>query len=134
MTEYTDEADHAIRDAPRTVQPGDLVTHKHVPYGVFGRVFAVDDDGTSGVQWEGREVRHGVPTEQLTFIERPEAYMCLEFNGHDEIDDTDISYACVATGSASEVLSYMGVLQRTDGYTVVNSFIPEPPVDEDVVT
>jgi hypothetical protein len=126
MTEYTDEADREITDARRTVQCGDLVTHCDALYVILGRVYAVDDDGTASVSWSGQGADHGIPVDRLKYMERPEAYACVEFNGHDEIDGEETSYAFVVTGEAAGVMADLEMYQRTAHYTVTSSYIPAP--------
>lgn len=130
MTEYTDDADKAIREAPRTVQAGDLVSHVDDPLRSLGRVYVVDDDGTASVQIPGQRVQHGIPVDRLTFVERPEAFASIEFNGHDEIDDTEISYAFVIVDTPEQIMRDVETFGRTEGYTVVNSHVPEPETED----
>lgn len=124
MTEYSDAVDREIQEAPRSVQPGDLVRHKDDPFRELGWVFALDDDGKASVHLMGLTVQDGIPVDRLVFVERPEAYACVEFNGHDDVDNTTVSYAFVDTGTAQWIADSLDLYRKINGYTVLDSFVP----------
>lgn len=131
MTEYTDEADQAIQEAPRQVRAGDMVSHVDDPLRELGHVFSLNDDGTAAVYFLGQGVRHGIPVERLKFRERPEAFASIEFNGYDDVDDAEVSYAFVHIGSPVNIAEDIAVFGKTEGYTIMDSFVPSPETDQD---
>src|ERR1044072_712919 len=120
MNEYTEEADRAITAARRPVEPGDLVTHEDDIGGILGRVFSVDDTQAQ-VSWSHSSPCVTVSKDRLHFLERPEFYACVSFQGTDEISGEDISYCFVSTGTAEEIQRDLTVYGPNSSYTVSSS-------------
>lgn len=119
----------AVATEPR-VRPGDLVGHVDLDSSVNGRVFAVEGE-FARVAWCGNGVGHAVALDRLTFLERPEAYVCVTFAGYDPREEDQVTYDWVSAGSAEDIADDIKVYEVTKGYTVVSSFVPEEDDDTD---
>lgn len=134
MTEHTDETNEGVSASPRTIQAGDIVAHVDVPYCILGNVYAVQD-GQASVDWSGTDMRDGVPVERLRLIQRPDAYVCVSYEGHDEVTGERNAYRFVHTSdyddTTDQVVEDIAFYGKTAGYIIVDSYVPTAPDQDD---
>lgn len=120
MTQYTDEADQAITAVQRTVLPGDQVTHEDATMVLLGRVCFVEE-GNVSVLWEGSDTPTPVAADRVHFLERPDSFACVTFEGHDDVSDTPMKYTLMCLGSPDTIREDLEVYGKIPGYTVHSS-------------
>lgn len=128
MTAYTDEVDRDIVNYPRTIEPGDLVTRKGHSTS-FGHAVWVDvEDNGVGVLWPEDWETWAYDIQDIVYVERPEAYVSLMYNGHDTRGEV-LQYDLVLVGTPEFVIVNLENFQKAEGFTVRSSRLGDPKED-----
>lgn len=118
------------------LEPGDLVAHEDIPeHVVTGRVARLEDAETLIVTWMGMPDTTSVPSNRLRLIERPEAYVVVEYEGLQARTPEEITinpYTFVVTGCSAEVSNDVAIYQDVPRYKVVSFRIGRQDSPEEI--